>query len=539
MQRDTHVNPPSTSLNPLKDAISVTSVDYSTQFDGLVKKADNLQNFLEKGNAESGLLGYLPGLAKPLYQGQIKGTIEKKSYADDTYKDLKTAEFNIQLSSNQYMNFHNLHLVFPLKIKKGTNEANNIDATVITINNFFTHWIKEIDIKKLGDDAPILPTTNTVEIYKYSDALLKHIPKKALAVIENDLLCSKKKVVLPDGEDRRKRHTAAGGDATERTDDNLDERIQKFANQLKTTYYYRIPLKYICNLGFVNTPIKFNTKWRLTFESDMQRLFESKTNLDVGAAYPNSVDAKIILNSAPYLLYHQFSLEDTYRSYLEGAMVSAQVLITGLKFSPYQKSYELVAGSQSKTFTFTNAFKQFAFLEFSLVLDKSDQHLNIYDSYNAETAAKSIKYIKLQNASNTYSEFNTIKFNLEDEEDRYVLYNAFVVWVTKGSSIAPESDFLYNEVRQELPTRKNYFTNSDERVYIDIRRSKGYTGEFERVNRDDSDLVVTVDLKNAAGKKMRLYVTGYYQGEYMYMLTKDGLIMNHKEYSIAKIKNKT
>ena len=118
MQRDTPVNPPSTSLNPLKDAVGVASVDYSTQFDGLVKKADNLQNFLEKGNAESGLLRYLPGLAKPLYQGQIKGTIEKKSYADDTYKDLKIAEFNIQLSSNQYMNFHNLHLVFPLKIKK-------------------------------------------------------------------------------------------------------------------------------------------------------------------------------------------------------------------------------------------------------------------------------------------------------------------------------------------------------------------------------------------------------------------------------------
>ena len=43
-----------------------------------------------------------------------------------------------------------------------------------------------------------------------------------------------------------------------------------------------------------------------------------------------------------------------------------------------------------------------------------------------------------------------------------------------------------------------------------VRDSKGYTGEFERVNRDDSDLVVTVDLKKAAAKKMRLYVTGYY-----------------------------
>ena len=539
MQREVPTNPPSTSLNPLKDAVGVTSVDYGAQYDGLVKKADNLQNFLEKGEAEGPLLRYLPGLAKPLYQGQIKGTIEKRAYADDTYKDLKTAEFNIQLSSNQYMNFHNVHLVFPMKIKKSSNVANNLAATEITVNNFFAHWIKEIDIKRLGDDTPILPTTNTVEIYKYSDAILKHIPKNALAVIQNDLLYSKKKVKLPDGEDRRKKHTPQNGDADERTDDNIDDRIQKFRTQLQNNYYYRIPLKYICDIGYVNTPIKFNTKWRLTFETNMSRLFESKTNLAADAEYPDNVDAKIILDSAPYLLFHQFSLEDTYRAYFEGAMISNQILRTGLKFSPYQKSYELVIGAQSKTFTFTNAFKQFAFLEFSLVFDKSDQHLNIYDSYNAETAATSIKYIKLQNASNTYSEFNTIKFNLEDEEDRFVLYNAFVAWVTKGSSIVPESDYLYNEVRQQLPNRNTYFTDSDEKVYIDIRRSKGYTGEFERVNRDDSDLVVTIDLKNAAAKKMRLYVTGYYQGEYMYMLTKDGLVMNHKEYSIAKIKNKS
>ena len=397
------------------------------------------------------------------------------------------------------------------------------------------HWIKEIDIKWLGDDVPILPTTNTVEIYKYSDAMLKHMPKNAL--IENDLLYSKRKVVLPDDKDRRDERTAAGEDADDRTDENLNQRIAKFQNLLKNTYWYKILLKYLVDIGLVNTPIKFNTKWRLTFETNMQKLFESKTN-QAADGLPDTVDAQIILESAPYLLFYQFSIEDTYRTYFEGAMISEQVLRTGIKYSPYQKSYELVAGSQSKTFTFTNAFKQFAFLEFSLVFDRSDQHLNIYDSYNAEFAAVSFKNIKLQNASNTYSEFNTIKFDLEDEEDRFTLYNAFVAWVTKSSSIVPESDYIYNEIRQELPNRNNCFTNSDERVYIDIRRSKGYTGEFERVNRDDSDLVVTVDLKNAAIKKMRLYVTGYYQGEYLYMLSKDGLVMNHKEYSVSKIKNK-
>ena len=538
MQKETPQNHPSTTLNPLKDAVGVVSVDYTAQFNALSQKVDNLKNFIEKGTAESGMLNYLPGLVPPVYQGQLKGINERKAYADETYAGLKIAEFNIQLSNNEYMNFHNLHIVFPMKVKKKSDVANDLDATLMTVNNFFAHWIKEIDIKKLGDDQPILPTINTVEIYKYSDQILKHLPKDSLKLIEKDLLFSKKKVKLPAGEDRRKNHTAEGGDADERTDDNLDERIQKFHDQLEDTFYYRIPLKYICGLGFVNQPVKFNTKWKIIFESDMSRLFESNANLAAGAAYPDEPDAKIILESAPYLLYHQFSLEDTYRSYLEGAMVSNQALRTGLKLFPYQKSYEIVAGAQSKTFSFTNAFKQFEFLEISLVFDKSDQHLNIYDSYNAEVAATNIKSIKLQNASNTYSEFNTVKFDLEDEEDKYNLFNQFRAWVTKGSSIVSDNEYIHNETAQELPSRSDYFANSDERVYIDLRRGKGFTGEFERVNRDDSELSVVIDLKNAAADKMRIYVTGYYQAEYIYMLSKNGLIMNHKEYSVSKIKNK-
>ena len=536
MQANVPIFAPSTSLNPLKDAAGVAAVDYSTDFASLDKKIDNFMKLFDQGKGPGELVRYIPGLTKPLFQGQIDGTQEKKAFADDTYKDLKTAEFTIQLSSNHYMNFNNVHIVFPLKIKKKTNVANDILATEITVNNFFAHWIKEIDIKRLGDDVPVLPTTNTIEIYKYSDAMLKHVPKKALKVIENDLLYSRKKVKLPAGEERRDEHTANAENANNRTDDNIDERIQKFQNQLKTDYFYRIPLKYICNLGKVNQPIRFNTKWRITFEQDMQRLFETNTNLGAAAGLPDTIDAKIILKSTPYLLYTQFKLDTNFRNYLETALVSESKLRTGIQKTPYQKSYELIAGAQSRTINFNNALKQFSFLEISLVYDRSDKHLRIFDSYNAEVASTQIKSIKLQNASNTYSEFNTVKFDLEDEEDRYTLYNAFVAFVTEGSSIIAESEYMNNEVRQELPNRNTYFTDSDERVYIDIRRSKGFTGELERVNRDDSDLTVTVDLKAAATKKMRLRITGYFQGEYNYMISSNGLIMNYKEYGVSKIK---
>ena len=37
MQREISIQPPPATLNPLKDATGVTSVDFGTQFDGLVK----------------------------------------------------------------------------------------------------------------------------------------------------------------------------------------------------------------------------------------------------------------------------------------------------------------------------------------------------------------------------------------------------------------------------------------------------------------------------------------------------------------------
>ena len=136
MQRNMPTSPPVQLLNPLDDATGVKAVDYIADFDGLYKRVDNLEKFFKTGSVPGKLVRYIPGSAKPAYQEQISRTQEKKTYADDTYRDLKIAEFNIQLAANQYMNFHNVHLVFPLKIKLRTNNANNILATEITINNF-------------------------------------------------------------------------------------------------------------------------------------------------------------------------------------------------------------------------------------------------------------------------------------------------------------------------------------------------------------------------------------------------------------------
>ena len=43
----------------------------------------------------------------------------------------------------------------------------------------------------------------------------------------------------------------------------------------------------------------------------------------------------------------------------------------------------------------------------------------------------------------------------------------------------------------------------DDRLYIDLKRSKGYTDELEKIYRDDAQLALTINLKAVADKKLR------------------------------------
>ena len=171
---------------------------------------------------------------------------------------------------------------------------------------------------------------------------------------------------MPTGRARRKHYTTQNADAANKTDDNLDDRLD-------------IPLRFLCDLGLVNQPVKFNTEWLITFEQNYQKLFQTKANR-AHDALPTSVDAKIILTATPYLLFKQFKLDDNYCTYLERLMISNKVLRTGIKKTPYQKTYKLIVGMQSRTITFESSNKQFSFLEISLVFDSSHQHKSIYDS---------------------------------------------------------------------------------------------------------------------------------------------------------------
>ena len=113
-----------------------------------------------------------------------------------------------------------------------------------------------------------------------------------------------------------------------------------------------------------------------------------------------------------------------------------------------------------------------------------------------------IKSIELENSLNTYSSFNSIKFDASDAHDKFLLSLQFVAWYCKGSSIAPLSDYTHNPIFQELSTMSQYFPNFNQKIFIDSGSGKGYTNELEKINRGDSDLSITITFKAATMKKI-------------------------------------
>ena len=78
----------------------------------------------------------------------------------------------------------------------------------------------------------------------------------------------------------------------------------------------------------------------------------------------------------------------------------------------------------------------------------------------------------------------------------------FVAYYCEGCSAAPLTQYKNNEIKQELTKEKDYFgDDSDERLYIDMRRSNEYTDELEKLTRDDGGVMLTIKLKNAAEKR--------------------------------------
>ena len=65
----------------------------------------------------------------------------REETAHPSYKDKEQFDFQILLTENYYINPANIHLCFPIKIFKKSDNSNDIDNDLVTVNSVFAHWI--------------------------------------------------------------------------------------------------------------------------------------------------------------------------------------------------------------------------------------------------------------------------------------------------------------------------------------------------------------------------------------------------------------
>ena len=339
---------------------------------------------------DAALAKYIPGLMVLAIQGKLDDIDTREKVAHPSYKDKEQLDFQILLTENYYVNPANIHICFPIKMKKKSNNNSDIDDDLITVNNFFAHWVKEVSITKYGSDKELPPTFSPWEVYQYSDQMLKHLPAGNLKSIQKTFLYSKKLVYFANTNYERRNFNskdivATGLNTAQITekkknhskDLNIDERISLFHDQIADEYIYRIPLRYLSDIGKINFPTKIDYRIKLFLETDMNKLFESRKVLASTTTAAPSADAEIIFTRAPFVQYEQILLDKNFRQHLETIMVSKKIIRMGAQNTPIQKTYEIKQGSDSLNVEFLRANRQFDWIEISIVPGKSDKHTTI------------------------------------------------------------------------------------------------------------------------------------------------------------------
>ena len=196
MQRDIdNRNTLGNTLSPIDDARRSTAIDRTTSnYNDAKEEVQKMRDLIKMGKYDADLAKYIPGLMDLAIQDMLDDIDTREKVAHPSCKDKEQLDFQILLTENYYVNPANIHICFPIELKKKSNKSSDIDDDFITVNIFFAHWVKEISITKYRSDKELPPTFSPWEIYQYSDQLLKHLPKDDLKAIEKTFLFSKKPV---------------------------------------------------------------------------------------------------------------------------------------------------------------------------------------------------------------------------------------------------------------------------------------------------------------------------------------------------------
>ena len=236
----------------------------------------------------------------------------------------------LDLTANTYSDCSTMKICLPLKFTEKSNKTLQMDAQMMTVNNFSGRWFTDIGIRRYPDNVMILPTNNSVDICHYSNTQMKYLPEKSVKKLFKTMLYSNKPIYLAANTDRRPNND---NDNDKRSDPNLSYRIAQVKDYIFQKTVYRIPLTLVCDLGKCNFAMKTDTKIIIALERNMNKLFVSNKKV---ATIPTDSDTLIQIYDRPYISYQEISLTKGADIYFTGILRSETALRQGILESPYQ-----------------------------------------------------------------------------------------------------------------------------------------------------------------------------------------------------------
>ena len=188
-------------------------------------------------------------------------------------------------------------------------------------------------------------------------------------------------------------------------------------------------------------------------------------------------------------------------------------------------------GEQEITCDFIGNPNQYDWLKISIQDRNNHVHSSVYDSYGGDSASYLVEKLTPSNV-NVGNSFETRTYDFTDYIDRYEIYKNFLAYKCNGSSLHGPVQYKDSTLIRHQPSEGTYTGSSGYGVYIDLRKSKGYTNLDERADRSDHMLRTSIRLKNAASSNMVVKIYGIGLGQYKERIRADGTeIIDHWSYS--------
>ena len=107
------------TLNPIND-IRISTAIYRTtsNYNDATEKVQKIRDLIKMGKYDADLAKYIHVLMDLAMQGMLDDINTREKVAHPSYKDKEQLDFQILLTENYYANLANIHICFPIKIKK-------------------------------------------------------------------------------------------------------------------------------------------------------------------------------------------------------------------------------------------------------------------------------------------------------------------------------------------------------------------------------------------------------------------------------------